>query len=90
MQILKHRRAQDGSYRLLVWLDESKTVEGAPDPAYVRKFDWAPKPSGVTAADYVAMQKRETKLRSPHNRAGRGQRSAPTGSRSDRERLTRR
>jgi hypothetical protein len=60
MQILKHRRAQDGSYRLLVWLDESKTVEGAPD--YVRKFDWAPKPSGVTAADYVAMQKRETKL----------------------------
>jgi hypothetical protein len=62
MQILKHRRAQDGSYRLLVWVDESKTVEGAPDPNFVRRFDWAPKPTGVSVADYVAMQKRETKL----------------------------
>jgi hypothetical protein len=62
MQILKHRRAQDGSYRLLIWLDESKTVEGEPDPNYVRRFDWASKPAGVLVADYVAMQKRETKL----------------------------
>jgi hypothetical protein len=62
MQIWKHRKHQDGSYRLLIWLDETKTVEGAPDPAFVRRFDWAPKPATVSATDYVAMQKRETKL----------------------------
>jgi hypothetical protein len=62
MQLLKHRKRPDGSYRLLVWLDETKLVDGEPDPAYVRRFDWAPKPANVSAADYVTMQKRETKL----------------------------
>lgn len=69
MQILKHRKRPDGSYRLLVWLDETKELDGEPDPAYVRRFDYAPKPQGITQADYVAMQRRETKLLLEHEAA---------------------
>lgn len=62
MTILKHRKRADGSFYLAVHLDETKLLDGQPDPAWVREFEWAPKPDGTTQADYVAMQKRETKL----------------------------
>ncbi len=67
MQVLKHRKRPDGGYRLIVWTDTTKTdADGQPDPEYVRTQDYGPKPDGMTQADYVAMQKRETKLLLKH------------------------
>lgn len=63
MRVIRHRKRDDGSYRLLVHTDPMKVDdEGKPDPEFVRRFDWAPKPPGMTQAEYVQMQLREAKL----------------------------
>ena len=71
--VLRHRKRADGSFRLVIHLDETKLLDGSPDPAYVRRFEWAPKPDGITQAEYVAMQLREaTALIAAEATAGEG------------------
>lgn len=62
MTLLKARKRSDNSFRVVVHLDDSKLVEGEPDTAWCRRFDWPPKPDGVTQATYVTQLKEETKL----------------------------
>jgi hypothetical protein len=62
MTLLKARKRPDNSYRVVVHLDASKTLDGAPDPAWCRQYDWGPTPAGMTQANYVAQLKQETKL----------------------------
>ena len=63
VKILRHRKLSAGGYQLIVHLDTSKSDgDGNPDPEFVREFTYAPKPAGMTAADYVQMQIHETKL----------------------------
>lgn len=47
-----------------VWLDTTKSVDGSPDPAYVRNYDWAPVPTDWTggATAYQQMTLDEVKL----------------------------
>ncbi len=62
MKLLRARRYPD-RIALTVHLDETKTVEGAPDPDWVRTFTWpVTPPSGVTAANYLAAIKQEARL----------------------------
>jgi hypothetical protein len=49
-------------FRVVIHLDTTKTVDGQPDPAYVREYGWAPTPDGMTQTAYVTQLKAETKL----------------------------
>lgn len=63
MKLLRFRRLTDGSIRLIILLDTTKTdAEGNPDEAWLYVLTWAPKPDNVTAVEYRDMIKREAKL----------------------------
>jgi hypothetical protein len=61
MKLLFARKTERG-YVWRVLLDESKLIDGQPDPAFVREEVWSLRiPQGRTEAQYLAMQKRELK-----------------------------
>jgi hypothetical protein len=63
MQLLRFRKRDDGSIRIVVHLNETKTLDnGEPDPAWVYDATWPPKPANMTAQAYGDMVKREAKL----------------------------
>jgi hypothetical protein len=63
MQLLRFRKQPNDSIRIVVHLDETKTLEdGEPDPAWVYDATWPPKPANMTAQAYGDMVKREAKL----------------------------
>lgn len=62
VQLLRFRKAAGtGSYRLVVWLDDTRTVGSDPDPAWLRRFTFGPPPAGMTEAAYLTAVKREVK-----------------------------
>jgi hypothetical protein len=61
IQLLKFREYPNGTFGAVVWIDDSKSVGGSPDPAYLRDYTFPPVPQGVTKAAYLTQQKMETK-----------------------------
>jgi hypothetical protein len=63
MHLLRFRRRDDGTIRIIVHLDETKILEdGQPDPEWVYDATWPAKPASMTAQAYGDMVKREAKL----------------------------
>lgn len=63
MKLLRFRRLADGSIRLVILLDNTKTTEaGDPDEAWVYVLTWGPKPDDITATAYRDMIRHEAKL----------------------------
>lgn len=63
IQLLRFRELASGTFKAVVWLDDTKLTEGGnPDPDYLREYDYGPVPQGVTRNAYLTQIKRETKL----------------------------
>jgi hypothetical protein len=65
MQLLRFRRLGDGTIRIAVWLDDSKSIDDQPDPRWVLEHNWPPRtslPGPPAAADYQAMIRQEMRL----------------------------
>lgn len=61
-KILKFRKYMNGTYKAVVWMDDSKTVGASqPDPTYVREYQFAALPAGTTETAYVAALRQEVK-----------------------------
>lgn len=61
IQLFKFREFQNGMFLAVVWIDDTKSVDGKPDPSYLRPFIYGPVQQGTTKANYLTGLKQETK-----------------------------